>query len=425
MSIFLFIFLQVKPPALELPKVVIYGQREVRLKIIKGELIPDTIPSYELPVLSQAKLESKKSHCPVSYKGLSSIIRFKGCLGREGSSGEIEGFYGKENYSLTLSYLKDIERLKGGLHLKLGGGFKNTSFGACYEIKDYIERGKYSVFKMNLSYTLPTFFIKTDAFWGELEKEKKELFFTTYGNFSIPLKASDLSIIFCAMWDSLPLFSLGGKVRYNLETWGIEPGVKILSEKPYLLPHLKLGNNKIWLEYLPFFKLRTRDEALRYNRFVNSKIHIDKRKILRAGGQFLDYKLNFEWIEDYPYFFKSDSSYLQGDTTILAIEALMCQKLGTNESPKATIKLRYNLTGTPEYIPRFIGSLNVNWIPLTFNLDYGCRDYNYLDFKITWAILNNLSLFLDVRNLFNEGEEIFKVYYEPEQKILFGLNLKL
>ena len=441
-NLYLLIFIGTQTPELEIPKVVIYGERKVDIEVLKRELVPDTIPLDEIPKLNPPRLVFNKSSHLSGYKSRNSLFNLRGSAG---GSGVVKGFYGRERFSTNVSYSNDIKGIKNGVGLGAGGSFENMSFGANYEFENYagkvFEIIKYGVFKTTISYILPSLYLNTEGYFGALEKtldglgtSGKEAAFVGYGNYFIPLKWMNPRIEFYVAHDNLLdslLLSVGGKVTSNFKDWLIEPGVKLFSQSPWILPSLRLEKHKvIWFEYSPSFSLITRDKALSYNRFVGSEAHIDKRKTARVGSKLKNFKLNFDWIQDYPYFFGPISSsttktvlpyhyYSQSDTTVFTISGIIEQKFGT-------ISLRHNISGIPEYIPPFILGLGFKWRDYKLKLDYGGHsDYNYLDLEISWIFHKNLTLFLDVRNLFNENDPIFDVYYEPECKILLGLDLKL
>lgn len=417
MIILLFILLETQPPKLDLPKVVIYGEREVSMEIVKGELLPDTIPEAELPIPGLPKVALEKSSCRLSYKERPYLFNFRGSLG---GSGVASALYGTKTFKIAGSYSEDIKKLDKGLGIKLGLSVKNLSFRAGYEIKDYQERDSYKVFHGNMGYTLPYLYLKTDVLLGELEGTR-ENFLAAGGRIFIPVKnvtlLTDFSTMVCAVQDNLWLIRAGAAMRYNYQGVIIEPGVKFCySDVSYVQPSLKLrGEEYIWLEYTPSFTLITRDEALKYNRFADSQV-LDKRKLLALEAGVPMFKLRGEWIQDYPYF---DSSDCLKETDILAVEAKMSSKFGT-------LKLRYNLEDVPDYIPELLGELNFSWKAYAIDVSYGWwEDYSYLSVIFSCQILQHLSLFLQTDNLFDKKDEIFDIYYEPRRKILLGLDLKI
>ena len=404
-----------QPPELEIPKVVIYGERKVDIEVLKRELVSDTIPMDELPKLTPPRLVFNKSSHLSGYKSRNSLFGLKGSIG---GSGILKGFYGREKFSATLSYLDHIKGIKNGLALGLGGSFKNFSFGANGELKKYQEEHEYKDFKVTANYTLPFLSLKTTGCFGNWDGNK-ETALIAYGNYLIPLKQmtprTELYVAHDNLLDSLVL-SIGGKATGDFKDWLIEPGIKFFSQSPWVLPSLRLEKNEsIWFEYIPSFLLITRGRALEYNRFAGIEAHIDRRKITRVGGKLKDFKLNFDWIQDYPYF---TEVYHQSDTTFFTISGILEQK-------GWTIRLRHNIS-VPEYIPPFILGLDFRWMDYKLKLDYGGHsDYNYLDFEFSWMFHKNLTLFMDVRNLFNEKSPFFDVYYESKRKLLLGIDLKI
>ncbi len=406
-------------PELNIPKVVIYGERKIEIEVLKRELTSDTIPTNELPKLNPPKLKFDKSSHLYSYKPRNSLFNLKGCAG---GSGTIKGFYGREHFFTSLSYSNDVKGIKNGFGTNVGGNFKNISLEMGYGIKDYHNRKEYKVFETTAGYIFKSFSLNANGIFSDLE-EKRETGLSVYSNYFTQLKQFNTEIDLCIahnnLLDSLVL-SIEGKIAGNFEDWFVEPGIKFFSQSPWILPVLRIEKHKVmWLEYSPYFSLTTRDKALNYNRFTGDKAYINKSKRARIGGKFKNIKLNFDWIQNYSYFVKSDELYHQSDTTLFAINGIIGQKFGA-------IRLKYNVSGSPEYIPPFLLGLDFNWMDYNLKLDYGGHsDYTCLDCEISWMFHKNLTLFVDIRNLFDEDDQMFDIYYESRRKILLGLDLKL
>jgi hypothetical protein len=402
----LFIFIISQAPKLELPKVTIYGERGEKIAL-KGELIPDTIPDYEIPGGKRYTLSTRKLTIYEPSILKKSILYG---MGEIGSSGRASLFYGRARYSISGSWLGNIREKKNDYRVKLGFPYINIEYNKRrYKKSVDVPERDYSRINSSFIYYHPSISLSGNISSHSLDKREENLVrikgWLDYYLFQLRGSMGGVA-------DSFWLSSLRISKLLKLRGINIEPGVSLFIPKK-IYPYLRMNTGLFSLEYNPEIEIISMDRLLSLNPFIKEKgsFTYDSKNRICLGVNYRFFKINGGFIENQWTFGKPDSGYPVIDTSIYFLESIFDWR-------GLSLKARYNY-GESSYMPIF--KFSVSYKKEFRNFDFSSnfewikrknpKGYYILNSSFGWWVLPNVSIFLDDR-LLKKDTEIWDGYYE-------------
>jgi hypothetical protein len=442
------ILMQTGQPKLELPKIIVYGKRNVSLEIWKEDLIPDTVSKLELPRHITYNFETTKFSYPWRFRGRSFLMTGTAALGNDffyGPTAFLKLFYGKTDFYTMASYCHNREMIEDGIELNARLPFVCGNFIFRKYLNDttlVLGNGKggrkYTRVRLESSLDKMPLFFEFKSLFGDLQGEGSELALFVTGTYLREFKNFNTTSNIHFSYDKMLLLSLTERVQKAWNNILLEPGFNIYSIDPYISPYLKLNISNYFFEYSPKAVLRTRDGCLEYNPFIKDVLKGDTSELaqhqtyITVGANFKSMNIAGGWIENYTSFDTSNTGnyYMLGVTDIVWISTSVYRE---GLKVRATYSHSYKLA---PHIPLISVSLEYNWGNFTATPIYKCvKDYkdktkHLLSCNLSWYSpyqfiysISRPTFFIELGNLFT-GYELWKGYHE-KPKFYIGTKFKL
>ena len=443
------IIMQTGQPKLELPKIIIYGKRNVRLEIWKEDLIPDTVSRLELPKRITYNLGAAKFSYPWSYKKRNFLLAGTAAFGNDffyGPLAFLKLFYGRTNFYTIVSYGHNREMIEDGIELSTRLPFVRGNFifrkylsNTALDLGSGNDGRNYTRVRLESSINKAPFLFEYKSLLGSLQGEGSELALFITGTYSRNFKNFNTTSNIYLSYDRMWLLSLTERLQKRWNNILVEPGINIYSIDPYIRPYFKLKVSNYFFEYSPRAVLRTRDESLEVNPFIKDVLKGDKMKLaehrtyITVGANFKNMDIEGGWIQNYPSFRMDtivDNTYSFDNTDILWISSSInwkgikataayrhCYKLAPH-IPLASVSVEYawgNFTVIPSY--KYVKDSKAETKHLL-----SCNLYWHSSYHLVYSISRPI-FFIEWDNLFS-GYEIWKGYYE-KPKFYVGTKFKL
>jgi len=440
--------MQTGQPKLELPKIIVYGKRNVSLEIWKEDLIPDTVSTLKLPKRITYNLRVTKFSYPWRFRKRNCLFAGTASFGNDflyGPLASLNVFYGRTNFYTIASYSHNREMTRNALELNARlpfvcgtFSFRKYLYNKTLDLGISTKGRKYTSVGLESSIDKAPFFFECKSLFGSLQGEDSELALFFTGTYSRAFKNFNTVSNIHFSYDKNLLLSLTERFQKSWNNILLEPGVNIYSIDPYIRPYFKIKISNYFFEYSPRALLRTRHESLVANPFIKNILKkgtiklTEHRTYISVGATFNSIDIAGGWVENYPSFDTSSTGdyYILDSMDIIWINTSVYWK-----GLRTMINYNYSYKLAP-HIP--LASVSIEYNRGNFTIlptykyvkDYKAETNHSISCKLSWHYPYHLvytisrpTFFMEGDNLFS-GYEVWKGYYE-KPSFCVGIKFKL